>query len=69
MHSGNVSLQQVPPFFALVWGAGLAMLPALKISSSPTQWGAPSLATDAAFHAVYAGATAAAFHGIKAGLR
>ena len=56
-------------FFALVWGTGLALLPGLKISSPPTEWGAQSLATDAAFHAVYAGATAAAYHGIKAGLR
>jgi hypothetical protein len=56
-------------FFALVWGTGLALLPGLKISSPPTEWGAQSLATDAAFHAVYAGATAAAYRGIKAGLQ
>jgi hypothetical protein len=56
-------------FFALVWGTGLALLPTLKISSPPTQWGAPSLATDMAFHAVYAGTVAVAYHGIKAGLR
>jgi hypothetical protein len=56
-------------FFALVWGTGLALLPGLKISSPPTEWGAQSLATDAAFHAVYTGATAAAYRGIKAGLQ
>ena len=56
-------------FFGLAWGAGLALLPGLKLSSPPTQWGAAALATDAGFHAVYAGATTAAFHGIKAGLR
>lgn len=56
-------------FFTLVWGAGLALLPGLKIASPPTQWGAPALATDAAFHAVYASSTAAAYHGIKGLLR
>jgi hypothetical protein len=56
-------------FFALVWGTGLALLPGLKLSSPPSEWGAQSLATDAAFHAVYAGTTAAAYHGIRAGLQ
>jgi len=53
-------------FFALVWGSGLFLPAALKASSPPTEWGPASIASDGAFHAVYAGATVAAFHGLKA---
>jgi len=47
--------------FALVWGAGLAMLPSLGIAPPPNRWGTKELALDAAHHLVYAAAAGAAF--------
>ena len=40
--------------FAAVWGAALAMLPALRVAPPPEQWGEDELAKDALRHLVYA---------------
>jgi len=53
-------------FLAMSWTSGLFLPAALKASSPPTEWAPAEIASDAAFHAVYAGATVAAFHGIQA---
>lgn len=50
--------------FGLVWGAGLTMLPVLKLAPPPQKWGAKELAVDALHHAVYAVATGLAFFGL-----
>ncbi len=47
--------------FALVWGAGLTMLPGLDIAPPPNRWGLGELALDATHHVVYAAAAGAAF--------
>jgi hypothetical protein len=47
-------------FFALVWTAELATLPALDIGVPPvSRWGAEEVAVDALHHLVYAGTTSA----------
>lgn len=56
-------------FFGLAWGGALVMLPSLRVSPPPTQWGKKSLLTDAGFHVVYASATSAAYHGAKRALK
>ena len=48
-------------FFALVWGASLAMLPALGIAKPFWRWGAKEVAIDAFHHTVYAAATDGAY--------
>ncbi len=44
-----------------VWGAELAMLPALDVAPPVTQWGVKEAAIDAGHHLVYAVATGLAF--------
>lgn len=50
--------------FALVWGSGLTMLPALGVAPKPTEWGPKALAMDAAMHAVYAGTVSAVYEAL-----
>ena len=40
--------------FGAVWGAALAMLPALRVAPPPGEWGEDELAKDALRHLVYA---------------
>ena len=40
--------------FALVWGAELAMLPALELAPPATEWERSQVAKDIGFHALYA---------------
>ena len=47
--------------FAIVWGASLAMLPALGIAKPFWRWGAKEVAIDALHHSVYAAATDGAY--------
>lgn len=47
--------------FGIVWGSGLAMLPAVGVAPPVREWGARTLATDAWHHAVYATATSVAY--------
>jgi hypothetical protein len=42
--------------FAMVWGAGLVMLPSMKLTPPPQRWGAVELAIDGWHHVVYAAA-------------
>lgn len=46
---------------AVVWGAELAVLPALEVVPPVRQWGAKELAVDALHHCVYAVATGLAY--------
>ena len=48
-------------FFAAVWGAALAMLPALGVAKPFWRWGAKEVAIDALHHSVYAAATDGAY--------
>jgi len=48
-------------YFAAVWGAGLAMLPALRVAKPFWRWGAKEVAIDAFHHGVYAAATDGAY--------
>jgi hypothetical protein len=43
--------------FAVVWGTGLALLPALGVAPPVRKWGVKWVALDAAYHVVYAVAT------------
>lgn len=43
--------------FALIWGTGLMMLPAVGVAPPVTKWGAKWVVLDAAYHVVYAVAT------------
>ncbi|REK11854.1 MAG: hypothetical protein DWQ40_11935 [Actinobacteria bacterium] len=45
-------------FFAGVWGAPMIYLPALDITSPPTEWGLKQVAIDMGHHLVYAGTVA-----------
>jgi hypothetical protein len=54
-------LEAAASHLGLVWGAELVMLPSLKVSPPPWQWGAKELGVDALHHAVYASATSAAY--------
>ena len=45
----------------MVWGASLAMLPALGIAKPFWRWGAKEVAIDALHHTVYAAATDGAY--------
>lgn len=54
-----------PLFFAGVWGAGLAMLPAMGLAEPVTEWSPQEVAMDAAHHLVYAIAVATAFRQIS----
>jgi hypothetical protein len=47
--------------FGAVWGTELVMLPALGVTSPPTEWGATEVAIDAWHHIVYAVATSFAY--------
>ncbi len=47
--------------FALVWGAALVMLPALKVTPPVNEWGGEEIAYDALHHAVYAFGTGAVY--------
>jgi hypothetical protein len=47
--------------FALVWGVGLAMLPALGITKPFWRWGTKEIAIDALHHSVYAAAADGAY--------
>jgi hypothetical protein len=40
--------------FAVVWGTGLGLLPALGVAPPVREWGAKWIALDAAYHVVYA---------------
>jgi hypothetical protein len=44
-------------YFAVVWGTGLVLLPALGVAPPVTKWGAKWVVLDAAYHVVYAVAT------------
>src|SRR5437762_10823976 len=44
-------------FFAAVWGAALAILPAFGVAKPFWRWGAKEVAIDALHHGVYAAAT------------
>jgi hypothetical protein len=55
------SLLEPVAFFATVWGAALAMLPALGIAKPFWRWGAKEVAIDAFHHGVYAAATDGAY--------
>lgn len=48
-------------FFGAVWGAPMIFLPALDLSSPPTEWAAKDVAIDLGHHLVYAGAVAIAW--------
>ncbi len=47
--------------FAAIFGAGLIMLPALKVAPPVSEWGAEEVGVDALHHVVYALATGAAY--------
>lgn len=47
--------------FAVVWGNGLVMLPALGVAPPAREWGARALLTDALHHLVYVGGVGLAF--------
>ena len=47
--------------FAAVWGVGLVMLPALRLTPPPQEWGREELAIDGWHHLVYAMAAGAAY--------
>lgn len=49
----------------LVWGAGLVMLPKLRLAPKPTEWGAKTLALDLLHHSVYATGTGVAFAALE----
>jgi hypothetical protein len=51
--------------FGVVWGAELAMLPALRVAPPAAEWGQTELAVDAGHHAVYATATGAAYQALS----
>ncbi|HEY4187670.1 MAG TPA: hypothetical protein VGP07_21510 [Polyangia bacterium] len=46
---------------AVVWGASLVMLPALKLAEPITRWSGGAIGADLLHHAVYAGAADATF--------
>ena len=54
--------------FALVWGVGLAMLPALGITKPFWRWGTKEVAIDALHHSVYAAAADGAYRAAGAGV-
>lgn len=54
-----------PVHLALVWGAALAMLPRLGLSSPVREWSKAEIAQDFAMHAVYAVATGAVFEWLE----
>ena len=47
--------------FAIVWGASLAMLPALGVAKPFWRWGTKEVAIDVLHHSVYAAATDGAY--------
>jgi hypothetical protein len=55
------SLLEPVAFFGAVWGAALAMLPALGLAKPFWRWGAKEVAIDAFHHGVYAAATDGAY--------
>jgi len=58
--SGRSLLEPVA-FFGAVWGAALALLPALGLAKPFWRWGAKEVAIDAFHHGVYAAATDGAY--------
>jgi hypothetical protein len=57
----RASIAEPLAFFALVWGAGLALLPALRTAPPFWRWGGKVVALDALHHGVYAAATDGAY--------
>jgi hypothetical protein len=55
------SLVEPLAFFAAVWGAALAVLPAFGVARPFWRWGAKEVAIDALHHGVYAAATDGAY--------
>lgn len=55
--AGIAGLPAAALHFALVWGAELAMLPALDVAPPPWEWGSEELAVDMLHHGVYATTT------------
>lgn len=53
--------------FALVWGAALVMLPALKIAPPVSEWGFEEIALDALHHAIYACAAGTVYDALEDG--
>lgn len=60
-HKSRASIVGPIAHFAMVWGASLAMLPALGIAKPFWRWGAKEVAIDALHHTVYAAATDGAY--------
>jgi hypothetical protein len=50
--------------FGVVWGAELAVLPALRVAPPASEWGQTELAVDAGHHVVYATATGVAYQAL-----
>ncbi len=59
--TGVRGLRAVLAHFIALWAAGMALLPALKVSTPPWKWGAKSLLIDGLLHGVYAAGAGAAF--------
>ena len=57
----RASIAEPLAHFALVWGVGLAVLPALGISKPFWRWGTKEIAIDALHHSVYAAAADGAY--------
>ena len=57
----RASIAEPLAHFALVWGVGLAMLPALGITKPFWRWGTKEIAIDALHHSVYAAAADGAY--------
>jgi len=67
---GHAVLRPIPEparglvFLGAVWGAGVALLTATRLSPPPTQWTTQSLLSDIAHHAVYVAAGSAAYRAL-----
>lgn len=64
---GLRGLEATGAHLALVWGAGLVMLPRLGVAPPASEMGAKELGVDLCHHAVYAGATGLAFAALTRG--
>ena len=64
---GAAGIQGIPAaalHFAAVFGAGLVILPALKVAPPVPEWGTEEIVIDALHHAVYAAATHVAYEAL-----